>query len=329
VTEAERAVGRAVSDAVPGWFGAEARLESLSAPARHSWSHQFRGVVAAADRSVEIAVKVPRWDEAPTLEDALAAGPQADTAREFDELVAVHRAVAEAGDERLTAVIPVGYLPAANAIVTEVLDAVPLRVLVRRGRVAAETLNAAGRWLRLYHARIGRVHDVPAPTGDLLAALADVGPSCPEGLRRLASRARDAVVRLEGAPVRVGMLHGDFNLSNVLVTPRGRVASLDTNRAEGPVAADLARFLTDLRTHKERALTLGMRPGRRRVEAWGAAFLAGYGPTGDGALPALLGVALVERWADLEDRLGGASAAAGLGLRAVRRLLEREALRIV
>jgi hypothetical protein len=175
------------------------------------------------------------------------------------------------------------------------------------------------------------VHDVSAPTGDLLAALADVGPSRPEGLRRLASRARVAVARLEGAPVRVGRLHGDFNLSNVLVTPAGRVASIDTNRAEGPVAADLARFLTDLRTHKERALTLGMRPRRRRVEAWGAAFLVGYGPTGDGALPALLGLALVERWAELEDRLGGAAvvSAAGLGLRAARRLLEREALRIV
>ena len=328
---ADERVRRAVAEGVEAWFGPGALLEEFGEGREHSWSFQFRGLVRAAERAVEIAVKVPRWDEAPSLGQALEAGSQADTRREFAELEAIRRAITEAGDEGFAAVQPVAYLAEVNAIVTEVIDAVPLRSKLSVRPDPSTLFAAAGRWLRIYHDRVGEASEQPFPAGELLAELERAAAGArrwPDLLRRYLDVARSALVALDGVPVRAGLLHGDFNLSNVLVTGDGRVAVIDTNRAEGPVALDLARLITDLRTHKGRALTFGLRPPSSAVREWQAAFLSGYGDPPDPSLPAVRAAAVTERWADIEARIAAVSPVSpeGIGLRIARRLMMREVL---
>jgi aminoglycoside phosphotransferase (APT) family kinase protein len=324
-------VRRAVAGAVAGWFGPGAELAEFTRGRLHSWSYQFRGLVVAPARSIRIAVKVPRWDEAPTLGDALAAGPQSDTEREFSELRAIHHAVAGAGDDGLTAVVPLGHVRDVNAIVTEVIEARPLRAHLAVRPDPAHLFAAAGRWLRLYHDRVGAAAEAPFPVERCIAdleRLAEQAGRWPDLLRRYHEVARAALVALEGVRVRTARLHGDFNLSNVLVTEDQRVAAIDTNLAEGPVAFDLARLITDLRTHRGRALTFGLRPPSSAVREWQAAFLSGYGDSPDPSLAAVRAAAVTERWAEIEARIASASpvSAEGVGLRIARRLMLREVL---
>ena len=125
-------VRAAVADALAGWYGPEATLLSWDGPEAHAWSHQFAAVVETPAGSKNLVVKVPRWEEAPTLAAALEAGPQESTRREHATLEALAAAVAASGDPGLAAVAPVGYLPGINAVVTERLAADPLRARLGR-----------------------------------------------------------------------------------------------------------------------------------------------------------------------------------------------------
>ena len=252
-----------------------------------------------------------RWEEAPTLEAALSAGPQESTRREFAALEAISTAVAGGKVAGLAAVAPVGYLAAANAVVTERLDAVPLRSrlgsLPGAERRHAEVLRRAGAWLRLYHeqaagARPGRL-DGCALAAEREGLAARPGAAGAALQRRLASAAARFRER-DGVAAVVGPAHGDFNLANVLVTPDGRVAGLDPNLVPGPVLEDAAKFLTDLRLRRVRLVTRG-RLGRRALAVGEAAFLEGYGVADRDLLASLRAAAVLRRWVEIEERLAG------------------------
>jgi len=300
-----------LTDAVPRWYGPGSHLACLAGPRQHAWSFQFDLTAEVPGGLRFLVVKIPRWEEARTLEAALAAGPQEGTRREHAALQAVDAAVAAKGDTGLAAVVPVAYLPGLNAVVTERLEAVPLRSRLgpRPGSEGrhAQVLQRAGRWLRLYHEKAAGASaghfDGAAAAGelqDLAARQAAAHPSLQKALEALAREARDR----DGAPAVVGLTHGDFNLANVLVTADGRVAALDPNLVPGPVLADVAKLLADLRLRRARLLT-GGRVGNRGVKVAEAAFLEGYGPTDAGLLGFLRGVATVRRWVEMEEHLAG------------------------
>lgn len=306
--EAQALLRDRLAAAVPGWYGGRARMASLSGPRRCAWSFQFDLLVETPAGRRHLVVKIPRWEEAPTLETALAAGPQQSTRREHATLEAISVAVEASGDLGLAAVLPVAYLADLNAVVTERLDAVPLRSRLgprpgAEGR-QAEALRRAGRWLRLYHDNVAGAVAGALDGAALAAELEDLSahPSVPLLLQEtLAALARQARER-DGSPAVVGAAHGDFNLANVLITGDGRVAVLDPNLVPGPVLQDAAKLLTDLRLRRGRALTLG-RVGRRGLEAAEAAFLDGYGPADAALLGFLRAVATARRWAEMESRL--------------------------
>lgn len=303
--EAVARVRAAVAAALPDWYGGEARLVSFRGPETHAWSHQFAAEADTASGRKHLVVKVPCWEEAPTLEAALAAGPQQSTRKEHATLVALAAAVAASGDPGLAAVSPLGYLPEANAVVTERLEAVPLRACLGRRPGAegrqAEVLRRAGRALRLYHDRVAGAAPGRLDGSSLAAELAESAATDAIPRTAVVALAQEARDRDHSAAL-VGDSHGDFNLANVLVTTDGRVAVLDPNLVPGPLLADVAKLLTDLRMRRARSLTLGLL-GRRGLRVAEAAFLGGYGP----ADPALLGflrrVAAVRRGREMAGRL--------------------------
>ncbi len=301
--------------AVPAWYGPGAGVATLSGPQAHAWSFQFDLAAQTPAGGRRLVVKIPRWDEAPTLAAALAAGPQEGTRREHAALEALAAAVAGSGDPGLAAVVPVAYLPEINAVVTERLEAVPLHSRLgwlpgSEGR-QVETLRRAGRALGLYHDSVAgaveAVFDGEVVAADLEEEAARLGAGSSPWPAALASLARQAR-GLHGRPARLGAAHGDFNLANVLVTGDGRVAILDPNLVPGPLLADAAKFLTDLRMRRSRVLTLGLL-GNKGSAAAEAAFLEGYGPADLSLLGFLRAVASVRRSVEMEQRLAAWPAA--------------------
>ncbi|MBN2112632.1 MAG: phosphotransferase [Acidimicrobiia bacterium] len=320
-------VHAALAAAVPEWPGPAARLVALSPPRPHAWSIQFDLTVESASRRRALVVKIPRWEEAPTLEAALAAGPQEGTRREYATLEALAAAVAASGDPGVAAVLPVAYVAEINAVVTERLAARPLRAHLGRfpggeGR-CTEVLRRAGRVLRLYHERVAGASSGSLDglsLGEQLERMGARSPACGELLRERARQARER----HGASAIVGATHGDCNLVNLLVTTDGRAALLDPNLVPGPLLADVAKFLVALRLRRERAVFVG-RWGDGGLGAAEAAFLEGYGPADRDLLGFLCGVATVQRGVEMEERLRGLPGGVrGAGLALLRRYIAAE-----
>lgn len=320
-------VRRAVAAAVPGWFGPGAVTTWPIAPTRHTWSYQFRPEVVTTDGAVaRLVVKVPVWEEAPTLAEALAAGPQDDTRAEASMLEGI---AASIGGDGLAAVGVRGYLPEINAIVMDHFDGRPLRSLVgdpRRWTGLPEVFARVGRWLRAYHDDVAGVSVDPFAPGSVMAqvefAFVALGG---RALDEAFVRVRCALKGLAGRPVRMTRTHGDFTLANVLVSSEGAVAGLDPNRYEGPAVADLARLIVDVRTHRLRSATFGAMPSSSRLALWEEALLGGYGDVDAEVLAALVAVTSLQRLQEAETAGGGLLRRLGAPLQ--RRLLTAEAAR--
>lgn len=299
-------------DLVGEWFGSDSRLVAHAPqPVRRSWSLQFPLEVEVGGQRRRLVAKIPVWEAAPTLEAALAAGPQPSTRREFDVLVALARAVGNAGDGDFAAVEPIAYVPELNAIVTEMLDARPLRELlgIPADRRVAALLARTGRLLRLSHEEVGGLERTRFPDlGSRLEGLRSEVDRLPDpprpltlGLEIVGRRA----VSLAGSEVNGAVLHNDLNLANVLVTPRGRVALLDPNPGSGIAVDDLAKLAAAVRTLPRRLLSGGLVPRRSLVTSWTRALLAGYRPADREATVVFRALAVLQRWVDVEPRVRG------------------------
>lgn len=285
------------------WYGGGTRFLSDPIVQYRPWSVHFHAQAGRPSGGrVELVVKIPLWDAAPDLVTALAAGPQESTMAEYRMLQRIEEMVADAGDDRLTAVRPVAFLANINAVVTERLDSMPLRAVSARRRPAVG--GAIGAWLRLFHDRIGGAVAGGFEVPDLKVGLSGSGRGLPGGRlgTAVASVLEDAR-SLAGRPVRIATTHGDFGPSNILVTPDGRVAVIDPNLVPGPVESDLAKLAVAVRTTRFRLLT-GLRIGRH-LHPLEAAVLTGYGEVTEEVYCLCRRTAALERWQEIEAGSGG------------------------
>jgi len=321
VTDAAAAVRDEVERALPS---SRLPLTGWSAPRAREWSWHFDAVGGGG----RLLVKVPRWEGVDTLEAALAAGPQEDTAGEFSSLQSVFDAVARSGDPGLAAVRPVAYVPAVNAIVLDRLDAVPLvSRLTWSTSVAAgiDVLDRVGRLLRLLHG-IGGFVDAPFDGRSAAARLRERFAGGPAAIQIVGESVARMAERLDGRAVATGTIHGDFSRRNILVTRDDRVAAIDPNRYTGSAASDLAHLAAELVLGRSRLVTLGLVPGAVRVHRWVAALVDGYGPHDEAFFEYEWAVEGLARWIDLEQ---GRSGPAGLLVTVNRRLFRSEIARLV
>jgi aminoglycoside phosphotransferase (APT) family kinase protein len=292
------------------WFGDGWRVATpVPEPIRRAWSFQFPFIVEGEFGSRRLIAKIPIWEDAPTLEAALTAGPQSSTRAEFDTLQRLAAAVADAEDPAFAAVEAIAYVADLNAIVTAELESRNLRDHLGApfGRETAALLAHTGRLLRLYH-EIGGLVRGPFPAEDArrridrLRDASSVGAMparlC-EGIEAIEHMAADAV----HTEVCVAVIHNDLNPANVLVTPEGRVAVLDPSPGPGAAGDDIAKLLVAVRTLPRRLMSGGIIPGRSAVTSWTRALLAGYLPTDRDAVALFRAMAVARRWVDLEPRL--------------------------
>ncbi len=165
---------------------------------------------------------------------------------------AVLRDERDAGSDGVVAAVPfISYDPQANVLITEHVQGQTLFNVLWNGtgwphwsqsRLEARTLTlAAARWLEGFHRRsrhgceVGR--DVPECRMRILESIERKIVALTYGLfagtidHRLADSVRRHVAVLAEAPgweaLDVGVIHGDFEPNNMLVTPEGRVFVID------------------------------------------------------------------------------------------------------
>ncbi len=324
-------IRNAADEALRDRLGSGVTIERWGSASERTWSWQFSIRIGGSQHG-DLLLKIPRWPEASTLELATNAGEQASTASEFEALTSIAAAVTDSGDPGLTAVEPIAYIPGINGILMRRLEGRSLRQTVRFGRRvrdAGALFSRVGRLVSLVH-HIGEPTRRPfegvvaAAEADRLAAAVE-GTSPPE-LGLLLRRLAVAGAALDGVSEPVGNVHGDLNMSNVLVDQAARIAVIDPNPGKGAQLADIALLGDDIRFDRRRLVTggwLAMRAGRDR---WVGAVAEASGARDEAAWPFHQALALGERWLRIESETGGVQRA---GLLPARRVLNRELRRRV
>ncbi len=321
-------IRRAVAAAMADRLGREAQVTGWRGPHQADWSWLF-SFEAGGDSGGGFIAKVPRWEDVSSPDAVVAAGEQASTAAEYACLEEIASAVRASGDPGLIAVEPVTFVASANTIVMRRLEAKSLRsrlrVLGTRGDVAA-LFARLGRWIALFHAMNG-IERVAWDAGTERAGVEAMAKSLerrrvmPVSVREALLRLEAWAGRLEGSEQPITRIHGDLNLSNVLVTRDDRIAVIDPNRRRGSALIDPARSITDAWLEKRR-LTTGWLPlGRGHRLEWEERLLAAAGYAGEPTLEYRLARQALERWVELEAEVRGA---ARIGLAAVRPQLRSE-----
>lgn len=280
---------------VSEWYGPGAQLPSAApAPIRRRQSFQWRYTAQLPDGAARwLMVKVPRPLDGPEPLAQVVADPALHTAAqgEFAALRLAAECPALHDEARFLRLRPMAYLPAFNAIVTELLDARPLPALLT-GRLAwggpaawqplARGVSRAAQWLAAFHQELGQP-DLYLPWApdlrvkvaralDRLKGLAVERATLTHFQRRFET----LIAGLEHTPAATAWLHGDLSAANVLVDAAGRVAVIDIGRdRRGPVYFDLALLLVSLTTRWPQVLSAGVwLPWPAIQQLWHAALSA-------------------------------------------------------
>ena len=328
----ERAVRYPRGTAAPAAPAAPAAQVRLVAADRRRVSRLYTFDVTVGEWRERLVAKVPIVDaelaRAPAAPGAdrdrprVASVPDPATKAELEHaaLQAIHAHFARLGDPALGAVPVFDYLPDQRAVVMQCVPEPSLRTLVMRAGGVTPTgavpeLRAAfgnlGRWLRHFHALPVQPH-VRHRHADRAAFVAHVSQVADFLGRSLHDAptfgriARDVEVAARSAlpdVLPLGRAHGDFAMRNVLVGPGGRVTVLDTlGRFSTAIYEDLGYLLADLRCNPVHGVGWLTRLGRRRIECYAEAFLAGYfgrDPVPTRAIALYEVQAILDRWASV------------------------------
>jgi aminoglycoside phosphotransferase (APT) family kinase protein len=302
---------RILADGFPGWAGG---LKVSGPVYRGPYSEIFR--VEAAHLSSPLASKCccrPGGCPDPTF-----------ARRQFDELTRVHQAMeamealaataargANGAGGRYRVPRPFGVLEEQAVVLMEWAAGETLaRQLARQSRPmreAAASVARAGAWLRRFHDSGPRSMgplDARELYGRLEEQIRSHGAAAARPFVRYALRALErAIPQVERIYVQRSWLHGDFQVTNVVLS-REAVFGLDVSYSgEGAVLYDLACFLNAFENFLLLPKGLHLAPFRRQLVD---RFLRGYAAGGPGVDPLALawvrGGELIRFFLHFEDR---------------------------
>ncbi len=321
-------VRRTADEAIKDRFGSGVTIEKWGSASVRTWSWQFSIRIGGSQHG-DLVLKIPRWPEASTLELAVNVGEQASTVAEFEALTSIAEEVADSGDPGLTAVEPIAYIPRINGILMRRLEGRSLRQTVgvgKRIRHPGDLFSRVGRLVSLVHHmgdRTRRPFEGVVAADRLAIAVEGIAPI---ELGLLLRRLAVAGAKLDGVSEPVGNVHGDLNMSNVMVDQAARVALIDPNPAEGSQLADLALLTDDIRFDRWRLVTGGWRARADSRDRWAGAVALSAGAQDETAWLFREALKLGERWVRVESETAGIRR---IGLFDSRRVLSRELRRRV
>lgn len=196
-------------------------------------------------------------------------------------------------DDRLGSVRILDVLTAPHALIMEKRPEKNLRRLlvsapIGSGAIEDPVLSAmrnAGTWLRRFHALPDLPHTRscegrPSEFVDSLTRLTEYLCRRVRSVRFLEGIfSKSVMLARTHLPDRLpmGLSHGDFSLTNVLVGAQGRVTVLDTFALwRSPIYEDISQFLVALKCPGPHQWRTWIGAEHRTVERWEREFLAGY-----------------------------------------------------
>ncbi len=244
----------------------------------------------------KLLVKIPRTGEVETIQevqncqDLFQVGQ-----KEYRYLRKVADLIERCNDPALLSIRPLDYLPAWNAIVMEELPAMSLeelllspgtRIGVPGHRALLEkSLQRAGKWLRLYHERLGKWDVVPLSLAEMKRKYRRRFKSLQEicektkWLGTFAYKFEKAIQSLEGRPVPFVRSHGDYYCKNILVASKDSIVPIDfdvRSRVSAPVYLDISTLMTDIAIQKIKVRSLGFLLPQSYLFSLGGRVLEGY-----------------------------------------------------
>ena len=261
---------------LPEWYGDGAVLASRSVTIRvHPYSFFIGFPVKTSAGRQTLLAKIPRKPTLNTLTDALAAkGLQKIARDEYETSRVIRHAFEEENSPVCMYVEYLGFLEKWNALLMRQIKGRMLKEYLLNPSIALripkslaqlqEYLISSTRWLSIFHHHVSGLQIVPFPVEDARTLMEEIFSKLQERSKgQVDIKPYRAVLEqaLEGMcdlHVPFGFLHADFQYSNILVTPNGRVCVLDyALNYRGPIYFDLATLLIDPQTRGAQILTSG------------------------------------------------------------------------
>jgi hypothetical protein len=307
---------------LPEWYGTNAKLLGPPKFQPRAWSFFVRYVVQVSeDETNAILVKL-KHTEKMSLFEALASDNMKQEAKDdYETLVKIKIIFSRGTNSYLFfAIRPLALYEELNVVVMEEANIRTLKSYFQSPKMFLdgqarktfeEYLELTGRWLRIFHDHIGGVEE-----GILFPE--SLYQNARTNLEKIQARARQsdlsAVVELiDKLYDRCGniktpyhCLHEDFHLANVFVSSDGRVCSFDPHNRPGSLYLDLAKFITDLETHRLQVATNGLFVPPPRLKSFRETLLSGYFGIeyiDHFALNLFRLLTLIQKWEENEERL--------------------------
>lgn len=258
------------------WYGEGAALDTESFTLRTNPYSFFVGFTVKTSIGIQtLLVKIHRKPRIATLTDAVTTERLRKIARdEYEISQLIWQAFAEENSPVCIPVQYLGFIEKWNALLMRKVEGKMLKKYLLSPSIALRNPTALARlqkylllstrWLTILHRRVSGLQVVPFPMDKARRLMEEVLSKLRElshgqvdvgSFRAALEKELDS---MRGLHVPVGLLHTDFQYSNVLVTPDGQVCVLDyALNYHGPIYFDLATILIDPETRQVQILTGG------------------------------------------------------------------------
>lgn len=318
-------VTKKVEENLTDWYGENATLVQPPEFQPRNWSVFIRYKVNTTDQGQKaILVKIRRLRDSELMDSINNQGLRDEGREDYKALKTIEELFGENGTLQsvkgvYATVRPLAFFEELSALVMEELDARPLRKKFMDIKTAYQSdwqegieklLNSAGRWLQIFHEKLGNMQEGPFFDESIRNAmeknLETIETTSGLDFSRLRKILDTAQNEYKDLTTTHGLLHRDFNCANVLVANDGRVGVLDFHFVRGPIYIDIAKILTDIQTYSLQSFSQGNFISPRLMARFHQSVLKGY--FGDEApnskaLNLYSVFAILEKWQADEEKL--------------------------
>lgn len=291
------------------WYGIGATIISSPDVRMREWSVFVRYQIELADlQRRAILVKIRRHPDQSISDSISSPGLKEEGRNDYEALKAIENFVSTAENipggnntatpygyfsdeekDHFCAVRPLAFFDPFSALVMEELEARPLRSMILNFKTAyhagwQEQLSAwfyrSGRWLRVYHEQLGKLHEGPFFGDDIHAALEKsinaIEPFHDFDFTPVRKVLQKTSAAYKDRSLSFGLLHWNFDCANFLVAEDNRIGILDPHFIDGPIYMDIAKIMTDLQTYRLQTLSYGLFIREKVMQKFHRSILQGY-----------------------------------------------------
>lgn len=314
-----------VEENLSDWYGDNAKLIQPPEFQPRNWSVFIRYKVNSTKHGQKaILVKIRRLRDSELTDSINDQGLREEGREDYKALKTIEELFGENGSIEsvkgvYSTVRPLAFFEELSALVMEELDARPLRKKFMDIKTAYQSdhqenietlLNSAGRWLRIFHEKLGNMEEglfFDASIRDAMEKnLETIETTSRLDFTALRKKLDSAQDKFKNTKISHGLLHRDFNCANVLVSNDGRIGVLDFHFVRGPIYIDIAKILTDIQTYSLQSFSQGKFINARLMTRFHQSVLKGYfgdEVLDDKALNLYSVFAILEKWQADEEKL--------------------------